>query len=111
MSKQTYKICFCCRRRFKLTVSEAPQQVKALFGKYSENGVMSATHLHHFLIEEQKQKEATIHDAQAIIDHIRHVIIVFHKSGLNLEGFFNYLFGDLNPPLSPKHEVIQFLTL
>ena len=104
MSRQTYKVCFCCRRRFKLAVSEAPQEVKALFGKYSENGVMSTNHLHRFLVEEQKEKEATVQDAQAIIDNIRHVI-VFHKSGLNLEGFFKYLFGDLNPPLSPKNEV------
>ncbi|KMT18203.1 hypothetical protein BVRB_2g023740 [Beta vulgaris subsp. vulgaris] len=106
MSKQTYKVCFCCRRRFKLAVSEAPQEIKTLFGKYSENGVMSATHLHRFLVEEQKEIKATVQDAQAIIDNIRH-LIVFHKSGLNLEGFFKYLFGDLNPPLPPKTEAHQ----
>lgn len=109
MSKQTYRVCFCCRRRFKLTVSEAPQEIKALFGKYSENGVMSATHLHHFLIEEQKEDRATVEDAQAIIDSIRHMV-VFHKSGLNLEGFFKYLFGPLNPPLPPQPVVHQDMT-
>lgn len=107
MSKQTYKVCFCCRRRFKLTVSEAPQEIKALFGNYSENGVMTSTHLHRFLVEEQKEDKATIQDAQVIIDNVR-PMVVFHKSGLNLEGFFKYLFGDLNPPISPKLGVIIF---
>ncbi|KNA19651.1 hypothetical protein SOVF_059400 [Spinacia oleracea] len=109
MSKQTYKVCFCCRRRFKLTVSEAPQEIKALFGNYSENGVMTSTHLHRFLVEEQKEDKATIQDAQAIIDNVR-PMVVFHKSGLNLEGFFKYLFGDLNPPISPKLGVHQDMT-
>ncbi|KAL2940588.1 Phosphoinositide phospholipase C 2 [Bienertia sinuspersici] len=100
MSKQTYKVCFCCSRRFKLTASEAPEEIKTLFGKYSENGVMTANHLHRFLIEEQKEDKATIQDAQAIIDSTNFVF-VFHKNGLNLPGFFKFLFGDLNPPLSP----------
>ncbi|KAL9231436.1 hypothetical protein vseg_006667 [Gypsophila vaccaria] len=106
MSKQTYRVCFCCRRRFKLAISEAPPEIKNLFNKYSENGVMSANHLHHFLVEEQKEEKSSVEDAQVIIDSLRH-LHVFHKAGINLEGFFKFLFGDLNPPLSPQLGVHQ----
>ncbi|KAH9615829.1 hypothetical protein KSS87_004066 [Heliosperma pusillum] len=106
MSKQTYSVCFCCRRRFKLAVSEAPQEIKSLFSRYSENGVMTVNHLHNFLVNEQKEDKSTVEDAQILIDSLRH-LNVFHKSGINLEGFFKFLFGDLNPPLSPKLGVHQ----
>ena len=101
MSKQTYRVCFCCHRRFKLAASEAPAQIKTLFDRYSENGFMTANHLLRFLIEVQKQDEATQEEAQAIIDGLKHLNI-FHRKGLNLESFFKYLFSDHNPPLSPN---------
>ncbi|XAR65942.1 Phosphoinositide phospholipase C [Bertholletia excelsa] len=53
-SKQTYK--------------RAPADIKALFDQYSENGVMNVDHLRRFLIEVQKEENATESDAQAIID-------------------------------------------
>ncbi|KEH18577.1 phosphoinositide phospholipase C, putative [Medicago truncatula] len=34
--KQSYSICFCSRRRFKLSISEAPQETKELFQCYSD---------------------------------------------------------------------------
>lgn len=105
MSKQTYSVCFCFRRRFKLAISEAPPDIKALFDQYSENGVMTVDHLHRFLTEVQKEEKATKEEAQATIDHclreLKHLNI-FHRKVLNLEAFFKYLFGDLNPPLSPS---------
>lgn len=67
---------------------------------------MNANHLQSFLVEEQKEDKATVQDAQAMIDSLRH-LNVFHKSGINVEGFFKYLFGDLNPPLSLKLGVHQ----
>ncbi|EOY17778.1 Phospholipase C 2 [Theobroma cacao] len=96
MSKQTYRVCFCFRRRFRLTVSEAPEGIKKLFEQYSENGIMSLDRLQRFLVEVQKEEKATIEDAQKIIDSVKH----FHRKGLNLEAFFKYLFGDINPPLA-----------
>ena len=87
-----------------MAVAEAPKEIKALFGKYSENGVMTASYLQQFMVEEQKEESVTIRDAQGIIDGLRH-LHVFHHRGINLEGFFKYLFGDTNPPLPPKHEV------
>ncbi|CAA3014201.1 phosphoinositide phospholipase C 2-like [Olea europaea subsp. europaea] len=101
MSKQTYKVCFCFRRRFRMAAAEAPAGIKALFEQYSDNGVMGVDHLHRFLVEVQKEENATVADAQDIMNESKHLNI-FHRQGLNLEGFFNYLFGEVNPPLNPK---------
>ncbi|TYH14181.1 hypothetical protein ES288_A06G199300v1 [Gossypium darwinii] len=96
MSKQTYRVCFCFRRRFRVAVSEAPEEIKQVFEHYSEHGMMSIDGLHRFLVEFQKENKATREDAQKIVDSVKH----FHRKGLNLEGFFKYLFGDINPPLA-----------
>ncbi|KAK7305876.1 hypothetical protein VNO77_43788 [Canavalia gladiata] len=109
--KQTYSFCFCCRRRFKLSVSEAPPEIKTIFNRYSdENGVMTATHLRSFLVEVQRQEKTTEEEAQAVIDGHKHLSI-FHRRGLNLESFFNYLFSQNNPPLSPSLGVHQDMSL
>ena len=102
-SKQTYSVCFCWRRRFKLALAEAPSEIKTLFNEYSENELMTPSHLKRFLVDVQRQEKATEEDAQAIIDSFRH----FHRrgAGLNLETFFKYLFSDDNPPLLPSHGV------
>lgn len=67
-----------------------------MFDEYSENGIMSLDALQRFLVEVQKEDKATREDAQKIIDSVKH----FHRKGLNLEAFFKYLFGDINPPLA-----------
>ncbi|KAK3407861.1 hypothetical protein EUGRSUZ_J00208 [Eucalyptus grandis] len=107
MSKQTYRVCFCFRRRFKLHVAEPPGEVKRLFVQYSENGTMTVDHLHRFLVEVQKEERATREDAQAIVDSLRELkhLNILHRKGLSIEAFFRYLFGDMNPPLSPDHGV------
>ncbi|OIW16190.1 hypothetical protein TanjilG_18905 [Lupinus angustifolius] len=107
MSKQTYSVCFCCRRRFKLALAEAPPEIKTLFHTYSDNELMTTSQLQRFLVEIQKQEKATIEDAQAIIDSLKH----FHRKGLNLETFFNYLFSDNNLPLIPSLGVHHDMTL
>ncbi|GAV92807.1 efhand_like domain-containing protein [Cephalotus follicularis] len=110
MSKQTYKVCFCFQRRFRLAVSEAPDEIKNLFQRYSENGIMTVDHLHRFLIDVQKQDGATREEAQAIIDNTLHELKhlnMFHRRGFHLEAFFKYLFGDNNPPLNPSLGVIS----
>ncbi|XVE69425.1 hypothetical protein DITRI_Ditri09bG0151400 [Diplodiscus trichospermus] len=96
MSKQTYRVCFCFRRKFRLAVSEAPEEIKRVFEQYAEKGIMSVDGLQRFLVEVQKEDKATREDAQKIIDSVKH----FHRKGLNLEAFFKYLFGDLNSPLA-----------
>ncbi|XP_073305613.1 phosphoinositide phospholipase C 2-like [Primulina huaijiensis] len=104
MSKQTYTVCFCFRRRFHLAASEAPADIKEIFNEYSENGVMGLEQLRRFLVEVQREENATLEDAQAIMDSLKELkhINIFHRRGLNLEGFFKYLIGDVNPPLDPK---------
>ncbi|KAJ7959648.1 Phosphoinositide phospholipase C [Quillaja saponaria] len=109
MSKQTYRVCFCCRRQFRLPVSEAPEEIKTLFALYSENGIMTADQLHRFLVEVQKEHNATEEGALAIIDSLKHLNI-FHRRGITLEGFFKYLFSDNNPPLSPSFGVHHDMT-
>ncbi|GJY33227.1 phosphoinositide phospholipase C 2-like protein [Tanacetum coccineum] len=100
MSKQTYKVCFCFRRRFKLAATEAPPPIKSLFEQYSDNnGIMTVDHLQRFLVEVQKQEKASVEDAQAIMNTTAHL---FHRKGFNLETFFKYLFGESNPALEDR---------
>ncbi|KAI5434101.1 1-phosphatidylinositol phosphodiesterase, variant 2 [Lathyrus oleraceus] len=109
MSKQTYSVCLCWRRRFKLALSEAPQEIKTLFDQYSENELMTPSNLKTFLIEVQKQEHATEEEAQAIIDSFKH----FHRrgAGLNLETFFKFLFSDSNLSILPSIGVHHDMTL
>ncbi|KAF9593893.1 hypothetical protein IFM89_025929 [Coptis chinensis] len=102
-SKLTYRVCFCFQRRFKVTVAEAPSEIKTLFDSYSENGIMAVDHLQKFLVEYQGEEKTTKEEAQGIIDSLKEFkhLNPFHKKGLNLDAFFRYLFCDLNPPLSP----------
>ncbi|XP_073297641.1 phosphoinositide phospholipase C 2-like [Primulina huaijiensis] len=104
MSKQYYRICFCFRRRFRLAAAEAPADIKEIFDEYSENGVMSVDHLRRFLVEVQREENATTEDAKDVINETRH-FNVFHRRGMNLEAFFKYLFGNANPPISVKSGV------
>lgn len=105
-SKQTYRVCFCFRRRFRLAASEAPAEINSLFEQYSENGYIGVDNLHRFLVEIQKERNATVEDAHNIINKFGHHF--FHRKGLNLELFFKYLFGDINPPTNPNIGVITF---
>ncbi|KAA8534073.1 hypothetical protein F0562_031734 [Nyssa sinensis] len=112
MSKQAYTVCFCFQRRFKLAAAEAPNEIKTLFEQYSENGIMTVDHLQRFLIEVQKEDKATKEDAHAIMDKLYDLkhLNIFHRRGLHLEAFFKYLFGDVNPPLSPTLAVHHDMT-
>ncbi|KAL3717993.1 hypothetical protein ACJRO7_003173 [Eucalyptus globulus] len=107
MWKQSYRVCLCFRRRFNLRMAEAPDEIKRLFVQYSENGIMTAHHLHRFMVEVQKEEGATREDAQAIVDslrELRHLNVLLRK-GLSFEAFLRYLFGDVNPPLSSNQGV------
>uniref|UniRef100_A0A7N0THH3 Phosphoinositide phospholipase C n=1 Tax=Kalanchoe fedtschenkoi TaxID=63787 RepID=A0A7N0THH3_KALFE len=112
MSKQTYRVCFCFRRRFRLAAAEAPAEVKELFERYSENNTMTVDHLHRFLVEVQKEEKATKEDAQAIVDSLHELkhLNIFQRKGLHLEAFFKYLFADFNPAISPSLGVHQDMT-
>lgn len=110
MSKQTYRIC-CFQRKFKLKDAEAPDEIKDLFGRFSENGIMTAEHLCKFLKEVQGEENVTKEEAESVMESAlklvhEHLNIVFHRKGLNLDGFFRYLFSDLNVSISPDKKVL-----
>uniref|UniRef100_A0A6N2LTP6 Phosphoinositide phospholipase C n=1 Tax=Salix viminalis TaxID=40686 RepID=A0A6N2LTP6_SALVM len=107
--QKTFRVCFCFRRRFRLAEAEAPDEIKALFNQYSENGVMTTDHLQRFLIEVQKQEKDTFQEAQSIVESFKHMTH-FYRKGLHLEAFFKYLFGDTNPPLDLKLGVHHDMT-
>ncbi|KAI4304602.1 hypothetical protein MLD38_040087 [Melastoma candidum] len=106
MSKQAYsfKICFCFKRIFKLREAEPPGDVKRLFEDYSKDGIMTIDDLLRFMVEFQKETDATKEDALAIFYSLRHLNI-FQGKGLHLHAFFRYLLGDLNPPVPPSSKV------
>ncbi|KAL1825208.1 hypothetical protein DCAR_0313341 [Daucus carota subsp. sativus] len=108
-NKQTFKVCFCFRRRFRLAAAEAPSEIRSLFDRYSENGVMTVQLLQRFLVEEQREANASLEDAQAVFDNLHELKIlnIFHRKGLTLEAFFKYLFHDINPPMKPNCGIHQ----
>lgn len=81
-----------------MRVAEPPEDVINLFKNYTEDDTMTLDGLQRFLIEIQGEKSATINDAQEIFDSVMHLNI-FHKKGLHLEAFFQYLLSDINSPL------------
>uniref|UniRef100_M4CSK9 Phosphoinositide phospholipase C n=1 Tax=Brassica campestris TaxID=3711 RepID=M4CSK9_BRACM len=103
MSKQTYKVCFCFRRRYRHTASVAPSEIKTIFDNYSDKGLMTVDHLLRFLTDVQKQDQATREEAQAIVNASSSLL---HRNGLHLDAFFKYLFSANNSPLA-YHEVHQ----
>ncbi|KAG8377026.1 hypothetical protein BUALT_Bualt09G0125300 [Buddleja alternifolia] len=103
MSKQTYKICCCFFRRFKLKEAEVPAEIKALFENYSENGVMNIEHFHMFLKEVQDPEDTlTMDKTESIMDSFMHQhkhLHIFHHRKLHLHQFFRYLLSEINSPL------------
>ncbi|KAG9443436.1 hypothetical protein H6P81_014776 [Aristolochia fimbriata] len=111
-SMATYRVCFCFRRKFKLGSGDAPAEVKSVFERYSENGIMGVDQLQRFLVEFQGDEGATKEDAEAILRSLRELkhLSTFLRKGLNLEAFFRYLFGDGNPPLPSSREAHHHMT-
>ncbi|BFG33913.1 hypothetical protein CerSpe_201870 [Prunus speciosa] len=100
-NKQSFKVCFCFKRIFRVKVAEPPEDIKNLFNQYAENGTITIDNLQNFLIEFQGEPNATKEDAQTIFNSLRHLNI-FQRKGLHLDAFFRYLLGDLNPPFYSK---------
>ena len=93
--------------------TKPPADIKDIFDRYSDHGTMTLDHLLRFLIEVQGEKAATKDDAEAIVNALialQHPDISQSKA-LDLQAFFWYLFGDVNPPLSPSGSVISLSVL
>lgn len=101
--KESFKVCFCCVRSFKVKSSEPPEEIKKLFHEYSQNDRMSADELLRFVIEVQGEKHADSNYVKDIFHRLKHHG-VFHLRGLHLEGFYRYLLSDFNSPLPLTRE-------
>ncbi|KAL3530887.1 hypothetical protein ACH5RR_010209 [Cinchona calisaya] len=107
MGSSSYRICVCFTRKFKVAELGPPSDVKEAFKKYAEGGTyMNAEQLRRFLVEVQGEDEATLADAESIVQQIlvkRHHIAKFTRQALTLDDFFQFLFSvDLNPPIHSK---------
>uniref|UniRef100_A0A9I9DLW3 Phosphoinositide phospholipase C n=1 Tax=Cucumis melo TaxID=3656 RepID=A0A9I9DLW3_CUCME len=107
MYKHSFKVCFFFSRRFRTNVAEAPEDVKRMFDKYSENGIMNIEQLQKFLNDVQGEDSRK---AQVIFNNFKHLNF-FQRRGLHLEEFFRYLLDqDLNLAFSPSHSAYQDMT-
>ncbi|XP_043724315.1 phosphoinositide phospholipase C 6-like [Telopea speciosissima] len=109
----SYKMFFCFTRKFRNSEAGPPADVRNAFKKYSERGnYMTAELLRRFLVEVQGDVNATIADAENIIQQVvqlRRSITRYTRLTLNLDDFFHFLFSDdLNAPI--KNEVNQDMT-
>ncbi|CAN7038451.1 hypothetical protein BRARA_B01141 [Brassica rapa] len=104
--KESFKVCFCCVRSFKVKTSEPPQEIKTLFEDYSGDGRMSVDEMLRFVIQVQGEKHADSNYVKDIFHRLKHHG-VFHPRGIHLEGFYRYLLSDFNSPLPPSGQVWQ----
>ncbi|KAL3638059.1 hypothetical protein CASFOL_018072 [Castilleja foliolosa] len=110
MSKQTYSICFCFKRKFRLKEDEMPVDIKSLFENYSENGLMNVEHLNKFLQEIQGDDD---NEAEAVMESILNEhkpLNIFQRKNLSIKQFLQYLLSDINSPLPNPPEVHHDMT-
>lgn len=101
----SYKYCICFTRKFKWDEAQPPGEVKAAFNSLADGGShIGPEQLRRFLVETQGEADATVADAERIIEQIRKQRHRIHlgkisRPVLTLEDFFYYLFSEeLNPP-------------
>lgn len=104
-----YKMFGCFNRKFKISESEPPPDVREAFWRYTGGGQqMTAEQLLKFMVQHQEEYNCTEVDVHTIMQHIfhrRHQHIQQEKRLLNfsLEDFFYFLFqDDLNGPINPQ---------
>ncbi|KAL3830175.1 hypothetical protein ACJIZ3_018977 [Penstemon smallii] len=106
MSKQTYSVCCCFKRRFKLKEAEVPSEIKDLFRNYSsKNGSMNLEQFHNFLKEVQGEDKLTREEAETVMKSFLNEHK--HLKSLNLGEFFMYLTSQINSPLPYPPQVHQ----
>ncbi|RWV96333.1 hypothetical protein GW17_00040968, partial [Ensete ventricosum] len=98
--------CICFTRKFVWRAAAPPPDVRQTFVEYSEGAAqMGPDQLRRFLAEAQGQAEATLADAERIIEVLRrrrchHLPAMLSRPGITLDDFFHFLFSDdLNPPI------------
>ncbi|XP_042030964.1 phosphoinositide phospholipase C 6-like [Salvia splendens] len=101
-----YKMFGCFNRKFKISESEPPPDVKEAFWRYSAGAQqMSAEQLLKFMVQHQEEYNCTAEDVADIMRHVfhrRHHQLEMSLS-FTLEDFFYFLFqDDLNGPINPE---------
>ncbi|KAL2227419.1 phosphoinositide phospholipase C 6 [Sesamum indicum] len=100
-----YKMFGCFNRKFKVSESQPPPDVREAFWRYTDGGSsMTAEQLLKFLVEYQKEESSTAEDAEAIMQHVfHHRHHTDKRHTFTLEDFFYFLFQDeLNGPIDPR---------
>lgn len=98
-SANSFKVCGCWSRRFKLGALGVPEDITELFEKYAEHGVITAAGLQKFLTEVQEEK-VTVEEAQKVMDQMHASplhLFKLHSHGWSKDAFLQYL---LNPNLN-----------
>ncbi|KAB1201432.1 Phosphoinositide phospholipase C 4 [Morella rubra] len=107
-SMGTYNMCMLFKRRIRITEAKPPRDVKEAFNKYAEGGSqMTAEQLRWFLVEVQGEKDASISDAEGVVEQVlqkrRRIAEATRRYTLTLDDFHYYLFSaELNPPIGAK---------
>ncbi|KAL3653475.1 Phosphoinositide phospholipase C 6 [Castilleja foliolosa] len=100
-----YKMFGCFNRKFKISESEPPPDVREAFWKFAEGAEhMTPEQLHNFMVQHQGEEGCTAADVKAIMHNV--FIHRYHhdkRHHFNLDDFFYYLFcDDLNGPINPQ---------
>ena len=107
-----YSMCICFPKKFGVSETGPPVDVKEVFMEYAEGGAcITVEQLRRFLVEVQgdAEAEASMEDAERIVEEVlqrKHNNVKFTSRALSLEDFYFYLFSvDLNPFLLNKVEI------
>ncbi|WOK95513.1 hypothetical protein Cni_G04220 [Canna indica] len=105
----SYKYCICFTRKFASSAVAPPADVRDAFAEYAAGAShMSADQLRRFLAEAHGQTNATLADAERIVELVRrrrhHLHSMLARPGITLDDFFFHflLSDDLNPPIGSQ---------
>lgn len=102
-----YKMFGWFNRKFKISESEPPPDVREAFWRYTGGEThMTAEHLFRFMVQHQEDFNCTEADVEAVMQHVfhrRHHRRREKDQHFSLEDFFYYLFqDDLNGPINAQ---------
>lgn len=108
----SFSLFGCFRRHFKGATGEAPKDIQDVFAKYATNGKLDASKLLLFLREVQGEPNATLEQAQDLVNRQLGLIGSRVRHGeLNLDDFLKLLLDPtLNNPLE-KNVILLLLSI
>ncbi|KAB1201434.1 Phosphoinositide phospholipase C 2 [Morella rubra] len=88
-------MCLFFKRRFTITEAKPPRDVKEAFNKYAEGGSqMTAEQLRWFLVEVQGEKDASISDAEGVVEQVNQDMTAPLSHYFIYTGHNSYLTGN-----------------